>query len=309
MDVPSLAGRAAAVRRFNRFYTQKIGVLEEGLLQSRFSLTEVRVLYELAHRDRPTASALARELGLDQGYLSRILSRFERCGLVSRAASDTDGRQTHLSLTASGLATFAPLERATDESVATMLSGLSEPDQVHLLAAMARIEALLGAPAEPAAPFLLRSPRPGDYGWVVHRQGALYASEYGWDETFEALVAEIVAKFVRNFDPHGEGCWLAERSGRVVGSVFLVRDSKTVGKLRLLYVEPEARGLGIGQRLVAECIAGARRAGYARLTLWTNDVLVSARRIYEAAGFRLVREEKHHSFGKDLIGQFWELPL
>lgn len=309
MDAAIPPGRTAAVRRFNRFYTQKIGVLEEGLLKSPFSLAEARVLYELAHRDGMTAAVLARGLGLDQGYLSRILARFERNGLISRSTSGTDGRQSHLSLTASGLAALAPLERATDEAVGTMLCRIGAADQDRLLAAMARIEALLGGPNASQVPYILRDPRPGDYGWVVHRQGVLYAEEYGWDERFEALVAEIVGDFVKNFDANREGCWLAERGGEIVGSIFLVRDSESIGKLRLLYVEPEARGLGIGRSLVAECIAGARRAGYEKLTLWTNDVLLSARRIYEAAGFRLAKEEKHHSFGKDLVGQFWELRL
>jgi len=309
MDAPVPATRAAVLRRFNRFYTKRIGVLEDGLLQSPYSLSEARILYELAHRALPTAAAIARDLGLDQGYLSRILARFERDGLILRAASARDARQSHLSLTASGRAAFAPLDQAADTAVQAMLARLSGAGQLQLLAAMAKIEALLGEPAEPAAPFILRAPRPGDYGWVVHRQGALYASEYGWDATFEALVAEIVAAFIRNFNARQEGCWLAERAGEIAGSVFLVRESEAVGRLRLLYVEPEARGLGIGRRLVAECIAAARRASFRSLTLWTNDVLASARRIYEAAGFRLVKEEKHHSFGADLVGQFWELVL
>ncbi len=309
MNGPLPLTRAATVRRFNRFYTRRIGILDDGLLQSPYSLTEARLLYELAHRKRPTASAIARDLGLDQGYLSRILTRFERDGLITRTASATDARQSHLSLTAAGRAAFAPLDQAAEAAVDAMLARLAEAGQQRLLAAMAKIEALLGEATEPADPFILRAPGPGDYGWVVHRQGALYAAEYGWDETFEALVAEIVAAFVRNFDPRREGCWLAERAGEVVGSVFLVRESDWVGKLRLLYVEPEARGLGIGRRLVAECIAAARRASFRTLTLWTNDVLTSARRIYEAAGFRLIEEERHRSFGKDLVGQFWELVL
>ncbi len=309
MNGPLPLTRAATVRRFNRFYTRRIGILDDGLLQSPYSLTEARLLYELANRERPTASAIARDLGLDQGYLSRILARFERDGLIARTASATDARQSHLSLTAAGHAAFVPLDQAAEAAVGAMLARLGEADQQTLLAAMAKIEALLGEAAEPAVPFILRAPRPGDYGWIVHRQGTLYAAEYGWDATFEALVAEIVAAFIRNFDPRREGCWLVERAGEVVGSVFLVRESDRVGKLRLLYVEPEARGLGIGRCLVAECIAAARRASFRTLTLWTNDVLTSARRIYEAAGFRLVEEEKHRSFGKDLVGQFWELVL
>ncbi len=309
MDIPALPERTTAVRRFNRFYTRQIGVLEDGLLRSPFSLTEARILYELAHRPASTASAIARDLALDAGYLSRILARFDARGLISRAASADDGRHNRLALSAAGHAAFAPLDEAANAAVGAILAALSEAGQRHLVEAMERIRTLLGDPDEAEPPVIFRAPRAGDYGWVVHRQAALYAAEYGWDQTFEALVAEIVAAFVRNFDPRRDACWLAERRGEIVGSIFLVRDSAEVGKLRLLYVEPEARGLGIGRRLVAECIAGARRAGYARLTLWTNDILVSARRIYAAAGFRLVQEEPHHSFGKDLIGQFWELPL
>lgn len=309
MDDLALAQRTTAIRRFNRFYTRQIGALEEGLLQSPFSLTEARILYELAHRPAVTASVIARDLALDPGYLSRILSRFESRGLISRRFSAGDGRQSRLRLTAAGEAAFAPLDVAANASVGTVLAHLPETGQQHLVAAMATIRTLLGDPEDPAPAVTFRAPRAGDYGWVVHRQGVLYAAEYGWDQSFEALVAEIVAAFVKNFDARGDACWLAERAGEIVGSIFLVRESDQVGKLRLLYVEPAARGLGIGHHLVAECIAGARRAGYSRLTLWTNDVLVSARRIYAAAGFRLVREERHHSFGKDLVGQFWELAL
>ncbi|MGH7067070.1 MAG: bifunctional helix-turn-helix transcriptional regulator/GNAT family N-acetyltransferase [Acetobacteraceae bacterium] len=309
MDDLALAQRTTAIRRFNRFYTRQIGALEEGLLRSPFSLTEARVLYELAHRPPSTASVIARDLALDPGYLSRILSRFEGRGLISRGFSGGDGRQSRLQLTEAGQAAFAPLDEAANSSVGAVLAHLPEAGQQHLVAAMTTIRTLLGDPEDPDPAVIFRAPRAGDYGWVVHRQGALYASEYGWDQTFEALVAEIVAAFVQKFDARGDACWLAERAGEIVGSIFLVRESDQVGKLRLLYVEPAARGLGIGRRLVGECIAGARRAGYARLTLWTNDVLVSARRIYAAAGFRLVRDEKHHSFGKDLVGQFWELAL
>jgi DNA-binding MarR family transcriptional regulator/GNAT superfamily N-acetyltransferase len=302
--------RVGAVRRFNRFYTKRIGVLHEGLLGSALSLTEVRVLYELAHREQPTAAALAKELDLDAGYLSRILRGFRRRGLISKTPSRTDGRQSLLSLTAKGREVFAPLNQRSHDDVAAMLRELPADKQRRLVEAMSTIETLLGAvPPEPKVPYLLRPHQPGDMGWVVHRHGMLYAQEYGWDETFEALVAEITAKFIQGFDPKRERCWIAEREGEVVGSVFLVKQSETVAKLRLMYVEPKARGLGIGSRLVHECIRFARQVGYRKITLWTNSVLRAARRIYERAGFRLVREEPHHSFGHDLIGETWEVEL
>jgi DNA-binding MarR family transcriptional regulator/N-acetylglutamate synthase-like GNAT family acetyltransferase len=299
----------AAVRRFNRFYTQKIGVLEEGLLRSEFSLAESRVIYELAQRDRPTASELAKDLGLDAGYLSRILRSFERRGLVAKEPSETDGRQSLLSLTDAGRDAFAGLNARSRDEISALLGTLTEAEQARLLDAMHTVETLLGARPETRAPYLLRSHQPGDIGWVIHRHGVLYAREYGWDETFEALVAEIGSKFIKEFDPKRERCWIAEKDGEIVGSVFLVRQSDEVAKLRLLYVEPEARGLGIGRRFVAECIRFARQAGYRTITLWTNDVLTAARRIYEDAGFRLVRQEPHHSFGRDLVSETWELAL
>lgn len=299
----------AAIRAFNRFYTRQIGLLDESLLESGFSLTEMRLLYELAHRDGPTAADLCRDLGLDAGYLSRVLSRLEARGLVRRRPSPEDGRQSPLALTAAGRKAFAPVEKATCEQIAALIAPLPAPERERLVKAMATVQRLLGGLPEPKVPYVLRDPRPGDLGFIVHRQGLLYHQEYGWDETFEALVAEIVAAFVKNFDARRERCWVAEREGEVVGSVFLVRASDEVAKLRLLYVEPAARGLGIGARLVGECIAFARAKGYRTLTLWTNDVLVSARRIYQAAGFRLVAEERHRSFGKDLVGQNWELSL
>ncbi len=299
-----------AVRRFNRFYTKRIGVLHEGLLGSALSLTEVRVLYELAHREQPTAAALAKELDLDAGYLSRILRAFKKRGLITRTPSRTDGRQSLLSLTVRGRKAFAPLNQRSHDEVASMLSKLSRGEQGRLIEAMSSIETLLGAgPPEPKVPYLLRPHQSGDMGWVVHRHGVLYAQEYGWDETFEALVAEIAAKFIKGFDPKRERCWIAERQGEIVGSVFLVKESAGVAKLRLMYVEPRARGLGIGSRLVQECIRFARQVGYRKITLWTNSVLHAARHIYRKAGFRLVREEPHHSFGHDLIGETWELEL
>lgn len=299
----------AAVRRFNRFYTRRIGVLEEGHLRSPFSLAEVRVLYELAHRNAPAASDLARELELDPGYLSRIVRRLERRGLIDRRAAEDDGRRTLLTLTPRGRDTFTTLDARASEHVAGMLGHLTPSDRRRLAGAMRAIEHLLGEHPEPIPPYLLRPPQPGDLGWVVHRHGVLYAHEYGWNQEFEALVARIVADFVAHYDPKRERCWIAERDGEIVGSVFMVKQAKTIAKLRLLYVEPEARGLGIGSRLVRECIRFARQAGYRKITLWTNSVLVAARRIYERAGFRLVHEEPHHSFGHDLVAETWELAL
>lgn len=301
--------RVETVRRFNRFYTRQIGALDEGLSRTPFSLTEARVLYELAQREETTATSLGEDLGVDAGYLSRILRGFQARALVARRPSERDGRRSLVRLTEAGEQAFAALNAGSRDDVTAMLGRLSPAEQGRLVGAMTTIEELLGAAPERRAPFLLRPHQPGDMGWVVQAHGALYAREYGWDEEFEALVAEIVAKFLRHFDPKRERCWIAERDGENVGSIFLVRESDEVAKLRLLLVDPRARGLGIGGRLVEECIRFARRAGYARITLWTNDVLVSARRIYEAAGFLLVHEEAHHSFGKDLVGQTWELAL
>jgi DNA-binding MarR family transcriptional regulator/N-acetylglutamate synthase-like GNAT family acetyltransferase len=299
-----------AVRRFSRFYTQQLGLLDDGLLDSEFSLTQSRILYELAHRDGLTATGLARELSIDAGHLSRILKRFEVRGLLRRKPSPADARQALLALTAAGRAAFAPLDRGSRAQIEQLLAPLASDARAELQRAMQAIERLLGAPAAaPAVPYLLRPHQVGDIGWIAHRQGLLYAEEYGWDESFEALVAEIAARFVKRFDAARERCWIAEREGAIVGSVFLVRQNQRVAKLRLLYVEPAARGLGIGARLTDECIRFARAKGYKTLTLWTNDVLVSARRIYQAAGFRLVKEERHHSFGKDLVGQNWSLAL
>jgi DNA-binding MarR family transcriptional regulator/GNAT superfamily N-acetyltransferase len=309
MRAPTDHRHIAAVRRFNRFYTQRIGVLDEGLTGSDFSLAEARLLYELAHRKGGTAVVLGRDLGLDQGYLSRILARFAKSGLVARSRSAADGRERPLSLTTRGRQEFARLNRATQRQIEGLLGGLAPLDRAVLIEAMDRIENLLGGTPAKTDRFILRAPQPGDLGWIVHRHGALYANEYGWDASFETLVAGIVADFARHNDPTRERCWIAEAGGAVVGSVFLVRESDSVGKLRLLYVERGARGMGIGARLVAECIAFARAAGYATLTLWTNDILTSARRLYLAAGFRLIREAPHHSFGKDLVEQSWSLEL
>jgi len=300
--------RVQEIRRFNRFYTRKIGVLG-GYLGSPFSLAQVRVLYELAHRSKPTAADLSRDLGLDPGYLSRILRDFRNDRLLVRAASDDDGREKLLAVTAKGQRVFAGLDARSSEDIRAVLRPLDEARQVRLLEAMGKIERLLGAQPEPTTPYVLRPRRPGDMGWVVQRHGEIYAHEYGWDESFEALVATIVAKFIEKLDPERERCWIAEFEGERVGSVFCVKRTKAVAQLRLLLVEPRARGLGIGRRLVDEVIAFARSAGYRRVMLWTNDVLVAARRIYEATGFTLIEEEKHHSFGHDLVGQNWERAL
>ncbi len=298
----------AAVRRFNRFYTRKIGVLRRNYL-SEFSLGESRILYELALRKQTTASELATDLGLDSGYLSRILNEFHKRRLLRKTPSDRDNRKTVLALTRAGEKAFDKINADSQREIGAMLDPLPEPQQKRLVAAMETIESLLGAPPEPGGAYLLRPPRAGDFGWVVRRHGILYAQEYGWDEHFEALVAGIVARFVEHFDPKRERCWIAEKDGENVGCVFLVQRSKNVAQLRCLLVDPKARGLGIGKRLVGECIRFARQVGYKKMMLWTNDVLHTARHIYEMHGFQLTHEEQHHSFGHDLVGQTWELSL
>jgi len=299
-----------AVRRFNRFYTQRIGMLRQGLYDSPWSLTEVRVLYELAHAADPTvATDLAHRLGLDAGYLSRILRGFVAKGYLRKAPATGDARRLQLTLTAAGRRAFAPLDNASHDEIAAMLAPMASEAQARLVGAMGTIESLLGDPPASAAPVVLRQHRPGDIGWVVSCHGRLYAREYGWDQSFEALVAEIAARFVRRYQPTRERCWIAERDGQNVGSVFVVAKSTAIAQLRLLIVDPSARGAGIGRRLVAECIDFTRRAGYRKLMLWTNAGLDAARHLYEDAGFRLTREERHHSFGKDLIGQTFMLDL
>jgi DNA-binding MarR family transcriptional regulator/GNAT superfamily N-acetyltransferase len=298
-----------AVRRFNRFYTRQIGLLGKGYLDSPFTLAEVRVLYELAHRGAPTATEIAQALGLDAGYLSRMLLSFRKRGFLARKTSTKDARQSHLSLTRTGRAAFAGLEAKSEEGVSKLLERLSPGDQNRLTGAMGTIEELLGGHAEPKAPYLLRTHQPGDMGWVIHRHGVLYANEFGWDERFEALVAQITAEFIQKFNAKRERCWIAERDGAIVGSVFLVRKSDRVAKLRLLLVEPSARGLGIGGRLVDECVRFARQAGYRTITLWTQSILDAARHIYRKAGFRAVKQERHDSFGHKLTGETWELTL
>jgi DNA-binding MarR family transcriptional regulator/GNAT superfamily N-acetyltransferase len=304
-----LQARIEAVRRFNRFFTRRIGVLREGLLHTPYSLTEARVLFEVANREEATSSDFARELGLDPGYLSRILAGLERQDLIQKAPSAADGRRRILSLTPDGLEAFALLDARSREEIAELLHGLTEGEQRRLLEAMRTIESVLDKGLKFSDPFFVRTHEPGDMGWVVQRHGELYFREYGWDERFEALVARIVADFIDGYAPSRERCWIAEMEGERVGCVFCVEESEIVAKLRLLLVEPGARGLGLGGHLVDECIRFARRCGYETLTLWTNSVLDAARRIYEERGFRLVEEEEHHSFGKVLVGQNWELEL
>lgn len=307
----------ATVRAFNRFYTRRIGVLHEGLLQSSLSLAESRLLWEFAHHDSLTASELARLLDLDAGYLSRLLKSFKQRGWLQSTRAPHDARQQRLSLTDAGRAAFAPLDARSQQAVGALLSPLSAHDQQRMLQALRTVEQLLGDTPRAASPILLRPHRPGDMGWVTARHGELYADEYHWDMRFEALVARITADFIDRFDARREACWIAERDGAQLGSVFLVqaRDAHTrevlpgVAQLRLLLVEPSARGLGLGKRLVSECERFARQAGYQRITLWTNSLLQAARGIYQAAGYRLTAREAHNSFGHDLIGETWEKEL
>jgi len=301
-------GYVSAIRGFNRFYTRKIGVVD-GVASSPFSLAEARVLYELAHREQPTATDIRKELGLDAGYMSRILRGFERRKLVTREQSKTDERQRFLSLTAKGRKAVAPLDERSNRDVAAMLEKLSPTERKQLIDAVQTVGRLLGDKAEPRTPYLLRQHQPGDMGWIVHRQAILYAEEYWWDGTYEALAAEIVAQFIKNYDSKCERCWIAEKDGERVGAVFVAKASDETAKLRLLHVEPEARGLGIGKRLVDECVRFARQAGYQKMALWTQSILHAARHLYKQAGFRIVREEQHRSFGKDLTAETWELDL
>ncbi len=300
----------AEVRAFNRFYTARVGALREGLLDSPFTLAESRVLYELSHRDGPTASELVRDLGMDAGYLSRLLRGLSRRGLVARTRSERDARHTHLALTRAGARAFASLDTRSNADVDRAVAHLSPEEQRELLGAMRTMRRLLDPACIDEArrrPIVIRPAHMGDFGWIVHRHGALYAREYGWDERFEALVAQVVAEYFTRYDPTGDRCWIAERDGEIVGSIMLVRKSKTVGKLRLLLVEPTARGTGLGRRLVQECLRTARQLGYRKITLWTNSVLHAARRIYEQEGFTLVDESPHAMFGEGLVGQTWEL--
>jgi DNA-binding MarR family transcriptional regulator/N-acetylglutamate synthase-like GNAT family acetyltransferase len=309
MSDRSLADAAGRLRHFNRFYTRQIGVLDRGLYGSGRSLADARLLYELAQGADATAGDLARRLAMDPGFLSRMLTRLEREGLVVRRRSQADGRVSHLAVTPAGQAAFAELDGLSQHAAEAMISPLADEQRSALLTALGRVEGLLAADL-PRGAVVLRPHRVGDMGWIVHRQALLYAHEYGWDIGYEALIAEIVAKFARDFDAACEHCWVAEQAGEIVGSVFLVRgDESGVAKLRLLYVEKAVRGAGVGRRLIGECVAFAREKGYARLDLWTQSVLEAATRLYRETGFRLIREEPHHSFGHDLIGQFWSLDL
>ncbi len=308
-DLDTRDREVAAVRHFTRFYTQHMGVLDRKLLRSPFSLSEARVLYEIAQREETSAAALGTLLKLDAGYLSRLLSGLARRGLIEKRPSGSDGRRRDLCLTPPGQAAFSALNARSHARTAAMLESLSVPERERLAAAMGTIENLLGARPPPRAPYMLRPHRPGDMGWIVQSHARLYSDEYAWDETFEALVADIAGKFLRDFDPARERCWIAERGGENVGSVLLVKQDDSTARIRLLLVDPKARGLGIGHRLVEEALAFARRTGYGKVTLWTNDNLYAALRIYRAAGFHLVEEQPHRSFGKDLVGQTWELVL
>jgi DNA-binding MarR family transcriptional regulator/GNAT superfamily N-acetyltransferase len=308
---PANTHDAAIFRRFNRMYTRFIGTLNEGLLNTDYSLAEARVIYELANRSAPKASEIAEELGLDPGYLSRLLAKFEQSGLLKRKASEQDGRYAELSLAPKGKSAFKKLNALSEEQAATVLQTLPPSARMELIDCMKTIEAILTKTDRSQRAFILRPHRVGDMGWIVHREGLGYAEQYGWDGTFEALVAQIAAEFVTNFDPNRERCWMAEMDGHNVGHVFLVKhpSQPSIAKLRLLFVEPSARGMGLGDALVQECIRFARSAGYRKVVLWTQSILTPAHRIYQKAGFRLTKEEPHHSFGQDLVGQEWELEL
>jgi DNA-binding MarR family transcriptional regulator/GNAT superfamily N-acetyltransferase len=308
---PVLTNDVATFRRFNRMYTRFIGTLNEGLLNSPYSLAEARVLYELATRDAPKAREIAEELGVDAGYLSRLLGKFERDGLLKKKASEEDGRYADLTLTARGRAAFKKLNAGSEEQAQSVLEGLAPSARMQLIDCMRTVEGILTKTDRNRVPYILRPHRVGDMGWIVHREGVGYAEQYGWDETFEALVARIVDQFVTNFDPVRERCWIAEVDGRSVGHIFCVKhpEDPETAKLRLLFVEKSSRGMGLGDALVKECLQFARSVGYKRVVLWTQSILAAAHRIYEKAGFQLVEQKPHRSFGKDLVGETWELWL
>lgn len=309
MNDENILQNVEAMRRFNRFYTKQIGVLHQGLLDSSYSLTEARVIYEMAQHESITASELGAELDLDAGYLSRMLRNFQKQGLIDKEPNPHDQRQRILRLSESGLQVFAMLNTRSQQEIETLLSKHSPQEQARLIGAMRTIESLLEAQPEQRVPYILRPPQPGDMGWVVARHGALYAQEYHWDESFEGFVAEIIAEYIQNFDPKMERCWIAEVNGENAGSVFVVKKTEEIAKLRMLIVDPKARGLGIGKRLVQECLRFARQKGYKRMTLWTNSCLLAARHIYQQAGFELVASEPYHDFGQDLVGETWEIEL
>jgi DNA-binding MarR family transcriptional regulator/GNAT superfamily N-acetyltransferase len=302
--------RISAVRRFNRFYTRQIGVLRKTYLDSPYSLGEMRVLYELAQNDKTTAKDIARDLDLDAGYLSRVLRDFEKKSLIKRTPSKTDARQSYLSLTAQGRKVYAPSEKRSQNDVAAMLARLDPGKQAQLVTAMQTIETLLEGASTPQPAYTLRAPKHGDFGWMVTTNAQIYAREYGWGDPFEGLCAQIVADFVNSNDPTCERCWIAELNGENVGSVMLVKDEQPgTARIRLLIVDPKARGLGLGMRLSDECITFAREAGYARITLWTHSILTAARHIYQKAGFKLVRSEEHKSWGKPVTSEHWDIVL
>jgi DNA-binding MarR family transcriptional regulator/GNAT superfamily N-acetyltransferase len=301
--------RVAAVRRFNRFYTQHLGVLNDGFLDSPFSLTQARVLYEIRQRGSSTATDLGRDLGLDGGYLSRVLAQFEKSGLIRKERSPTDGRQSFLSITAMGRKAMEHLERRTVQQVGDVLHRLSGPEQNRLVSAMRSVERMIGPEPKAADDIVLREPKPGDLGWIVARHATLYQEEYGWAGNFEGICAQIVADYAAKFDPARERCWIAEMDGENVGSVFLVKDTDEIARLRLLLVDPVARGRGLGTRLTDECIRFAKACGYRGITLWTHSVLTPARHIYAKAGFTLTSSEKKKSFGKDVVSEIWDLKL
>ncbi|WP_040952753.1 bifunctional helix-turn-helix transcriptional regulator/GNAT family N-acetyltransferase [Gorillibacterium massiliense] len=309
MEASSLDQRVQRVRQFNRFITREIGALQEGLVHSSFSLTEVRVMYELAHRKDLTAAELTKELGLDPGYLSRILSKLEQLGLIGKDRSEKDGRRMILQLTEQGEKAYAPLNRRSNEEVEGMLADLGETEQARLLKAMQTIEELLAKDYKYAQPFILRSLEPGDIGMIIHMHGRFYSREYGWDERFEASVSQIAAQFLQNFNPNKERCWIAEMGGEIIGSIMVVQDNEEAARIRLLLVDPKARGMGLGTKLVEEALSFAKRTGYREMILWTNHVLTEARSIYRKLGFERIAEEKHNSFGPELIGETWRKPL
>ena len=309
MNDNNLPDAARSVRSFNRFYTRQIGLLQQGLLDSPYSLSEARIIYELAQQDGVTATELGKSLNLDAGYMSRMISLFVKKGLVIKEVSRKDGRQSHLRLSEPGRQAFALLDNRSQQEIEAMLSPLSPQKRERLVTSMRAIEDVLQPKPQTKAPYVLRPPQPGDLGWVAARHGALYAQEYQWDWTFEGLVAGIVADFVKNYDPHKERCWIAEVDGENAGSVFVVKKTGEIAKLRMLLVEPWARGLGIGRRLVEECLRFARQCGYRKMTLWTNSCLLAARHIYEKTGFTLMESEAYHDFGQDLVSETWERDL
>lgn len=305
----SHAAEIAAIRRFNRYYTRAIGALHEGLLGSNLTLTEGRVVFETATRQAPTATIVGQELGLDPGYMSRLVKSLEARGIVERAPHPSDARQSLLALTATGRALFDEINAASAREVGALIAGLSDGQRRDLVASMTTIETLLGGMSPPTSAVVLRPHKPGDIGQVISRHGAIYAAEYGWDITFEALVARVAADFIDNFDARSDCCFIADRGGNVLGSAFVVRKDEVTAKLRLVYVEASERGFGLGRRLVEACMQFARDAGYQRMTLWTNDVLLPAKRLYQALGFEMTASEPHRSFGVDLVSETWERDL